>query len=261
MVGPDAACTSEPRPPRLTPEPCGPAMSDAPPILAVVIPTLDEELTISSCLRSVGWEAGVAVVVTDGGSSDSSLEIVARDRPDALVVRGTPGRGGQLRRGAAAVTAQAYLFLHADCRLPAGWRGAVSDALADPSTGLGCFRLHTEPPPGGSASPLARAWWRLLDLRSRGLGLPYGDQAQFLRREVLEAVGGVPDIPLMEDLELARRCLRLGRLARVPLEVRTTARRFARRPVQARLCMATFPLLYRLGVSPARLARWYAVVR
>jgi hypothetical protein len=159
------------------------------------------------------------------------------------------------------VTAHAYIFVHADCRLPEGWYKAASDVLADPTTALGYFRLHTEPPVGRRGSPLARAWWRLPDLRSLGLGLPYGDQAQHLRGEVLEAVGGFPEIPLMEDLELARRCRRLGRLVRIPLEVRTTARRFARHPIRARLCMATFPLLYRLGVSPSRLLRWYPVVR
>jgi hypothetical protein len=101
----------------------------------------------------------------------------------------------------------------------------------------------------------------MLDARGRGIGLPYGDQAQFMRRDVLAVVGGVPEIPLMEDLELARKCLRHGRLARLPLAVRTTARRFARHPVRARVCTATFPLLYRLGVSPERLAHWYRNVR
>ena len=236
-------------------------MSAALPNLAVVIPTLNEERAIASCLHAVGTPPGAAIVVTDGGSADATLEIVARERPDARVVHGAPGRGGQLRRGAAAVTAHAYIFVHADCRLPQGWYEAVSGALADPTTTLGYFRLHTEAPAGGSRSPLARAWWRLADLRSSGFGLPYGDQAQHVRREVLEAVGGFPEIPLMDDLELARRCRRLGRLVRIPLEVRTTARRFAQHPIRARLCMATFPLLYRLGVSPARLLRWYPVVR
>jgi hypothetical protein len=130
-------------------------------------------------------------------------------------------------------------------------------ALANARMALGCFRLHTEPPPGARASPLRRLWWRLLDVRSRGLRLPYGDQGQFLRRETLEAVGGVPQIPLMEDMELARRCRRHGRIIRVPMEIRTSARRYASRPVQARICLITFPWLYRLGVSPERLARWY----
>ena len=65
----------------------------------------------------------------------------------------------------------------------------------------------------------------------------------------------------MEDVELVRRCRRIGRLARSPLEVRTTARRFARLPLRARLCTLTFPLLYRLGTSPERLAHWYRDVR
>jgi hypothetical protein len=61
----------------------------------------------------------------------------------------------------------------------------------------------------------------------------------------------------MEDVELVRRVLRHGRLVRLPLEVRTTARRFAAAPIRSRLCTATFPMLYRCGVSPDRLARWY----
>lgn len=233
----------------------------ATPRLAVVVPTLDEENTIASCLRAIGQPADVPIVVSDGGSRDRTLAIVAAEFPAVRVVTGPAGRGGQINRGAALVTAQACIFVHADCRLPAGWHDAVEEALADPAVAMGCFLLHTEPPPGCSNSALARAWWRLLDLHSRGLGLPYGDQAQFLRREVLAAVGGVPEIPLMEDFELARRCLRHGRLARLPLEVHTTGRRFARFPVRARVCTMTFPLLFRIGVSPNRLATWYRNVR
>ncbi len=261
MVEADAPAPRQPahRPDRSAPG--GSVVSADDPLLAVVIPTLDEEHTVGSCLRSVGAWPDTAVVVSDGGSSDRTLAVAAHERPDAVLVTGPPGRGGQLRRGTEAVRAASYLLLHADCRLPEGWRPAVAHALADPRTALGCFRLHTEPPPGGRSTPLTRAWWRLLDLRSRRLRAPYGDQAPFLRRETLEAVGGVPDIPLMEDVELARRCLRTGRLTRAPLEVRTTARRFARRPLWGWLCLATFPWLYRLGVSPERLARWYRAAR
>ena len=229
--------------------------------LAVVVPTLDEERAIGACLNAIGDAAGVAVVVSDGGSRDATVATVRREFPRARVVAGSPGRGVQLNRGAAAVAADAYVFVHADCRLPAGWAAAVRAALATPGVALGCFRLHTEPAAGRGGGAAARWWWRLLDLRSRGLGLPYGDQALFVRREAFAAVGGFPAIPLMEDVEFVRRCLARGRLARLPLAVRTTARRFARRPVRARLCTATFPLLYRLGVSPERLARWYGDVR
>lgn len=229
--------------------------------LTVVIPTLNEEGTIGSCLQAIGRPPGVTTVVSDGGSTDETLTVIARDFPAIDIVQGPPSRGGQLDRGARAVPADAYILVHADCRLPERWHEAVCDALADPGVAIGCFRLHTEPPPGGRTSILARTWWRVLDLRSRGLGTPYGDQALFLRHEVLARVGGVPKIPLMEDVELVRRCLGIGRLARLPLEVRTTARRFAHLPLRAPLFTMIFPTLYRLGVSPERLSRWYRNVR
>lgn len=231
-------------------------------VLGVVVPTLNEARAILDCLAAIGAGPGLEVVVSDGGSHDGTLALVRGARPDVCVVMGSRGRGGQLDRGAAAAGgAAAFVFVHADCRLPEGWEAAVRGALAEPATAIGCFRLHTEPLQDGADGAATRWWWRLLDARGRGLGLPYGDQALFVRREVFEAVGGFPDIPLMEDLEFVRRCLRLGRLARLPMAVRTTARRFARRPVRARVCTATFPLLYRLGVSPGRLARWYGDVR
>jgi len=229
--------------------------------LTVVIPTLNEEDTIESCLQAVGRPPGVSTVVSDGGSTDETLAVVTKGFPKVDIVRGPPGRGDQLDRGARAAPADAYVFVHADCRLPEGWHDAVCDALADPGVAIGCFRLHTEPRPGGRDSTLARTWWRVLDLRSRGLGLPYGDQALFLRQDVFARVGGVPKIPLMEDVELVGRCLDLGRLARLPLEVRTTARRFAQLPLRAPLFTMIFPTLYRLGVSPTTLHRWYRNVR
>jgi glycosyltransferase involved in cell wall biosynthesis len=229
--------------------------------LAVIIPTRNEEATIRACVQSVGDHYSVRVVVSDGDSADGTLGIVKNAFPHVLIVTGPSGRGGQLNRGAAAAAAHAYLFLHADCRLPAGWWPAVRAVLGDPDMALGCFRLHTEPPTGCSRGVLARAWWRLLDLRSLGFGLPYGDQGQFVRRDVFSAVAGFPDIPLMEDLAFAHACLGRGRIEHLPNVIRTTARRFARHPLRARVCTATFPFLYRCGVSPERLARWYGEVR
>jgi hypothetical protein len=173
------------------------------------------------------------------------------------VVCGPPGRGPQLNRGAAATDSPLLLFLHADCRLPVGWSTAVRSSLADADTALVCFRLHTEPLDGDGCGGWRAAWLRLLDLRSFGLGLPYGDQGFALRRETFDAVGGFPEIPLMEDLVMARECRRQGRIHRLDLAIRTTARRFEAEPLRARLKTATFPLLFRLGVSPWRLARWY----
>ena len=229
------------------------------PDLSVVIPTLNEARTIESCLRAVGRRRGVEVVVSDGGSADGT---VRRARSSgAVVVEGLPGRGGQLNRGAAAAHAPRLLFLHADCRLPDGWLDAVTTALAEPENALACFRLRTEAAPGTRSSAIRRMWLRSLDLRSRGLRLPYGDQAFAVRRETFDRAGGFPEIPLMEDLAFARSCRRLGRICRLPLEIGTTARRTKAFPVRARVMMVVFPALFRLGVPPETLARWYGNAR
>ena len=225
---------------------------------AVVIPALDEEQRIEDCLRSVGSAAEETVVV-DGGSRDGTVEKAERFE-GVRVLSGARGRGGQLDRGARATSASRLLFLHADCRLPEGWQEAAGRALDDPMVSLTYFRLHTEPSDPG-AGRLTRAWLRLIDIRSFGWGLPYGDQAYAVRRETYEAAGGFPPIPLMEDVAFARACRRLGRIQGLPRKVRTTGRRFERRPVINRLCTATFPWLFRLGVSPSTLARWYKDIR
>jgi rSAM/selenodomain-associated transferase 2 len=229
------------------------------PVLSVVIPTLNEQGTIAACLASIGHENEVEVVVSDGGSSDQTRELV-RESGRAVVVEGPPGRGSQLRRGVDVAASSRLLLLHADCRLPADWLGPVQEALDDPTTALACFRLITEPVADG-AGPLQRAWLRLLDLRSHAPVLPYGDQGYAIRRDVYDRIGGVPDIPLMEDVVMARTCRRTGRIRRIPLPIRTSARRFASRPVRSRLITATFPMLFRAGFPPEVLARWYGESR
>jgi rSAM/selenodomain-associated transferase 2 len=229
------------------------------PDVAVVVPTLDEELALPGCLDAVGDHPGLEVVVSDGGSRDATVDI-ARSRSGVRVVVGGRGRGAQLNRGAAATTASELLFVHADCRLPEGWLPVVRRALADPEVSLACFRLRTEPS-DGVAGWLRRGLLRLNDLRSRGWGLPYGDQGLAIRRSEFAALVGFPSIPLMEDLAFVREAARLGRIEHLPLEITTTGRRFEREPLRTRLMTATFPWLFRLGVSPHRLARWYGAVR
>lgn len=227
--------------------------------LAVIIPTLDEELSIGGCIDSVGAPEGVEVIVADGGSSDRTREY-ARSR-GAQVVTGAPGRGPQLNLGAAATAADRILFLHADCRLPEDWMPALLRALDDEGISLVCFRLRTLPSERSNPTIMYRWWLAVFDFRSYGLGLPYGDQGFAVRRTVFDRAGGFPEIPLMEDVAFARACSTLGQVQRLPLEIRTTARRVEQRPLKTTLMLAVFPSLFRLGVSPQTLARWYGKSR
>lgn len=243
----------------MSPNPIFSASSSA--SLSVIIPTLNEELRIGRLLASIGTKRETEIVVSDGGSTDATLEIARATRPDVVVVSSSPGRGGQLNRGAEAASAERLIFVHADCVLPVGWFEAVMSALDDERCALATFRLSTEPADGGRPGAWRRFWLSLFDLRSRGWGLPYGDQGYAMRRSVFDSLGGFPDIPLMEDFALARSCRRHGSIQRLPQLMRTTARRFERNPIRSRVVLATFPTLFLLGVAPRTLARWYGVVR
>jgi rSAM/selenodomain-associated transferase 2 len=226
---------------------CGVAMS-------VVVPVLDEAARIGAALDRLRDVAGIAeVIVVDGGSADGTRDLV-RARPDVRLVEAARGRGTQMNAGARVATQDVLLFLHADVSVPRDLAHWVAGALADPTTVAGAFRIRT-------VADGPRPWWapllRLADVRSRVTRLPYGDQAVFVRRDAFASVGGFPDQPLMEDIELARRLRRLGRIATVPAEVEVSGRRVLAHPLRAMVTMRLLPILYRLGVGAETLARWY----
>ena len=116
----------------------------------------------------------------------------------------------------------------------------------------GWFRLRFDR--GGVAARGVAAW---ANLRATVLGLPYGDQGLLVSRAVYEAAGGYPEIPLMEDVALARRLGR-GRLARLDAVAVTSAARYAAEGWLSRGARNLTTLaLYFLGVAPERLARRY----
>lgn len=219
--------------------------------LSVVIPTLNVDAALPACLGALmeGLEAGVIreLVISDGGSGDATLRIA--DAAGAVIVRGAPSRGGQLRRGAKVAAGEWLLFLHADTDLPQGWSAAVSDHMA--CGGAAYFRLGFD---AAGAMPTLVAGWA--NLRSRLFGLPYGDQGLLIPRALYDAVGGYPDIALMEDVAMAR-ALR-GRLSALPLRVRTSATKYQREGWVRRGARNLVLLLrYFAGADPTRLAARY----
>jgi rSAM/selenodomain-associated transferase 2 len=217
--------------------------------LSVVIPALDEAERIAEAVASAR-APDVEVIVVDGGSSDDTAERAAS--AGARVIRAARGRALQLEAGARAAEGDALLFLHADTRLPGGYPRAVERALADASVAGGAFRLRFE------ERSRSLAWIeRGARLRAALFGLPYGDQALFLRRATWKAIGGVPQVPCLEDLDLVRALRRQGRLALLPEEAVTSARRYlAGGPWRTWLRHAGILLCWSLGVDRARLLAW-----
>lgn len=221
-----------------------------PPVrLSVVIPTLDEAARIAATVSSaVGAHE---VLVVDGGSLDGTP--ARAEAAGARILSSPPGRARQLGVGAEAARGDVVLFLHADTRLSEGWDAAVRLALGDPGVAGGAFRLRFD-----DRGPVLRLLEWGVRLRVAALGLPYGDQALFLRRSVLDAIGGVPQVPILEDLDLVRGIKRHGRLARLSLPATTSARRYRERgPLRTALRNLLAACAWGLSRDRDRVAAWY----
>jgi rSAM/selenodomain-associated transferase 2 len=220
--------------------------------LSVVIPTRNEAAELPETIRRARAVPEVAeIIVVDGGSTDSTRELAAAGGCTVLTTE--PGRGRQLRLGAARATGDVVVLLHADTWLPPEAGGAVRDCLRDAAVvGGGFWKVFREP----SVFMLGSRWRCAARLFVGGRFV--GDQAMFVRRDALERIGGVPDMPLMEEFELCRRLRRLGRLALAPATVSTSSRRFTRLgPLRTYLRMWRVAAQYRLGTPPRRLQEIY----
>ena len=216
--------------------------------VSVVIPTLDEERWLPGAIASVRDDA-FEVVVVDGGSSDRTREKAAA--LGARAFQASRGRGSQLHRGACEARGDLLLFLHADTRLEAGWSEALHGLEPRVVGGAFRFALDTE-----RASRRYAEW--AVGLRCRVLGVPYGDQAIFCRREAYAAAGGFPPEPLFEDVAFVRRLRRVGPTVLLPPRAVTSARRWEQEgSAFTTVRNNALVLLFLAGVSPRRLAAVY----
>jgi len=221
--------------------------------LAIVIPALNEAANLSRLLPDLARGCpGADIVVVDGGSGDDTAAVVAR-LPGPWLLESARGRAVQMNHGAREAGGDTLLFLHADTRLPDGAARAIEQALAEPGVVGGRFDVRFD-----NERPLFRVIAWFMNTRSRASGICTGDQAIFVRRADFEAVGGYPEIPLMEDIELSRRLKRRGNLRALRLRVTTSARKWEREgPLRTIGLMWALRFLYFCGVAPARLHRWY----
>ena len=234
--------------------------------IAVVIPARDEAAriaqTVEAARTALSETAGtpdeapdaggpLEILVVDGGSCDRT-----RDRARAAgarVMQSEAGRARQLEAGWRATDAEIVVFLHADTTLPEGAGAALRNAMRDPLAVGGAFRFRFVE----SSLGLWLVEWGA-HLRHRWLGLPYGDQAIFARRDALERVGGVPDAPIMEDLDLVSLLRRQGRMVRLSLPAWTSARRYQRAGLLGTWARNALALAaWFVGLDRARVAAWY----
>jgi rSAM/selenodomain-associated transferase 2 len=221
--------------------------------LTIVVPTLDEEAGIVATLTALAdlRPRGVEIIVVDGGSRDRTAEL-ARPLCDRLITA-PPGRASQMNAGASAAHGEVLLFLHADTRLPEDADRLILDGLARSARAWGRFDVRIE-----GRHPLFPVIATMMNLRSRATGIATGDQAIFVATQAFAAVGGYPDIALMEDIVLSRRLKRLGPPLCLSERALTSGRRWEKHGVMRTiLTMWRLRLAFFLGAAPDKLAASY----
>jgi len=223
------------------------------PTFSIIVPVLDEAAGIVASLEALAVvrDAGASVIVVDGGSRDATRALAARfaDR----VVEAPRGRASQMNAGARESAADILVFLHADTTLPANALDAIAAGLARTGRAWGRFDATI-----AGADPLLEVVSLLINARSRLTGVATGDQAIFVRREAFEAVGGFPEIPLMEDVAISKLLLRRTRPLALEDRVVTSGRRWERHgTLRTIFLMWRLRLAYAFGADPRQLARRY----
>jgi len=225
------------------------------PRISVIIPTFNEAAVIEKTLAALPKYDRLERIVVDGCSSDGTAALAEPLADKVLVMEA--GRARQMNAGAGVAGGEVFLFFHADSRLDEDGFRELIGALEDPTVVGGAFRLAID-----SSRPSLRIVAAAANWRTRLTRIPYGDQGIFVRRSVFEGLGGYPDLPVMEDLEFARRLNRAGKIALLSRPMITSSRRWDKEGVgYTTLRNQIFVLLYFLGVSATRLSRWYRAVR
>ena len=222
-----------------------------PPVVSIIIPTLNEEFSIGQTLDAVkGFEENIEVIVVDGGSDDATLVIAGNYNVKILRVR--RGRGRQLQVGANHATGEILWFLHADTIPAPDCIRQMKRCLQNENVVGGNLTIRFD------GERLAAKFLTWLYPNLRKIGLIYGDSAIFVRRDIYERIGGFASFPIFEDLDFIQKLKRAGEIITLPAFVTTSSRRFENKSfVLTFLRWTILQTLYWLGVSPETLLKIY----
>ena len=236
------------------------AMVDSKPTLceckfSVIIPVLNEQQNINSIIEHVknqDTSRQCEIIVADGDSDGSTIKAIKADSVTSITAQ--KGRAWQLNAGTEIAKGKILLFLHADTKLPPNAFDKISDVMANPKYVAGAFDLGVDSDRFSIKLIVART-----RIRSRVTRVPYGDQAIFIRKKYFDKIGRFKEIPLLEDIDLMVRIRKKGdKICILHDQVSTSARRWEREGVlYTTLRNLTVVTLYRFGVSPERLAKYY----
>ena len=202
--------------------------------IGVVIPTLNEAAHIHATVASALAQDPAVVVVADCGSVDGTADHARAAGARLVTGPALTSRAAALQAGIDhALTLHPDLevlwLLHGDSLAPETGRAAIESVLADPAVVAGAFTQRFALR-GHRPTYIQRRLLRFIIFcnrtRYRFTHVYFGDQGLFVRPGALAQIGGIPQLPLMEDVELCQRLKTVGKLRLSPVGLATSPRRF-----------------------------------
>lgn len=216
--------------------------------MTVIVPTHNDFSHLATLLEDLRPFPQFEIVVVDSASAGSPQVV---DENIQLIASERLGRGAQIAQGTKATSRDWIWILHADSRVSAANVKDLAAAIAQCRWGRFDVRLS-------GSRPMYRAVEWLMNIRSALTNICTGDQGMFVHRSLLQEVGGMPDQPLMEDIELSKLLRRIEKPFRIRSQLTTSVRKWEREGVLATIVrMWICRLRYFLGTKSSVLYRDY----
>ena len=220
---------------------------------SVIIPTLNEEKVIQKVLTNLELQRDnltydVEVIITDGYSSDSTVEICKNF--NVIIINSEKGRGTQLVKGAEISKGNILVFLHADVEIPNDLFSFLDENF-ESNLKAAAFRMDLN---------VKNLLYKLYSFFTRfdSVFTTFGDQGIIVKRDFYNSIGGFKEIPLMEDVDFFRRARSKTKIVKFNKKLTVSTRRFSqigivKTQLKSFICIVQFII----GVDPNKIYNFY----
>ncbi|MFW9803040.1 MAG: glycosyltransferase [Candidatus Thorarchaeota archaeon] len=223
------------------------------PLISVITPIHTSNHRIPEIRRALSLADAPTQLIMVLNNPILIQQIKSQRANEMVVVARRRGRGFAFLQGMTNITGAITLLLHSDTVPLEGWDRAIIAAMEDPEVVGGGFAVayDTHRPYYDLGLWMLNQWFRIS-------GEFYGDHAMFIRTDVLKSCMEVLEVPLFEDLRLAKCMRKFGRVVLLEKRVETSAEEFRKRgviPIIAEFMLCR--VWYALGGSPLKIYNHY----
>ncbi|MFT4666597.1 MAG: glycosyltransferase involved in cell wall biosynthesis [Polaribacter sp.] len=235
------------------------------PKISAIIVAVNEELLIRNIiteLRKQVYSGDSEIILADGGSTDQTVAFAKQEK---LKIARSPKRSKsiQMNTAAAIATGDILFFVHVDMTFDNNTFSIIQKQIATGFAGGGfsnVFDNHNQ-----KIKTLGN-WFnfRIFNKREQSdKGLFYGDNGIFVKRNVFNDLQGFKEIPIMEDYDFSKRLQQKYSTTTIkePKIIVSARRHIKAGFIKTRFQWVVIRTLYKWGVSPFILEKWYRDIR